>query len=164
MSRPTGRVLTLLELLQSGGIRTALHGGRWYVSGTDAGLGEARTFRLDRVAEVRILPGSFDEPFVEDVAEQVVSGFATAGYRYEVVLRIEATVPDIRARLPASLAVLEDESETGWVRARLHAERLDWLPPLLAALDRPFVVEQPEELRGLVGAFAQRLESYARRE
>lgn len=138
------------------------HGGRWYVSGTDAALGETRTFRLDRVADVRILPGAFDEPFVEDVAEQVVSGFATADYRYEVLLRIEATIPHIRARFPASLAVLEEEPETGWVRARLRAERLDWLPPLLAALDRPFVVEQPEELRGLVAALAQRLASYAR--
>lgn len=139
------------------------HGGRWYVTATDADLGQTRTFRLDRVADARILPGTFDEPFVADPAQQVVSGFATAAYRYEVVLRIDATEAEIRARLLASLAVLEEEPGAGWIRARLRVEQLDWLPALLAALDRPFVVEEPAELRELVAAFAERLASYARR-
>ena len=45
----------------------------------------------------------------------------------------------------------------------LHAERLDWLPPLLASLDRPFVVERPDELRDLIAALADRLAASARR-
>lgn len=36
-------------------------------------------------------------------------------------------------------------------------DRLDWLPAVLASLDRPFVIERPDELRGLVEAFAERL-------
>ncbi|GGN40404.1 hypothetical protein GCM10012285_18390 [Streptomyces kronopolitis] len=43
----------------------------------------------------------------------------------------------------------------------IRAERLDWLPPVLAALDRPFVIERPEELRHLVVALADRLASHA---
>jgi predicted DNA-binding transcriptional regulator YafY len=140
------------------------HDGHWYVTGTDADLGRTRTLRLDRVADARILPGTFDEPFVADPAEQVVAGFATAGYRYEVVLRIEATVEEIRTRLPASLAVLEEQPAAAWVRARLRVERLDWLPPLLAALDRPFVIETPDELRDLVERLAERLAMSARRD
>jgi predicted DNA-binding transcriptional regulator YafY len=35
----------------------------------------------------------------------------------------------------------------GWVRVELRAERLRWLPPLLAGLDRPFIVVEPAELR-----------------
>ncbi|MFS8204885.1 helix-turn-helix transcriptional regulator [Streptomyces sp. CWNU-52B] len=153
------------------------HAGRWYVTGEDAGSGEDRTFRLDRITDARTLPGSFEPPVGVDPAQRVVSGFATAEYRHEVVLRIHGTVEQIRARLPESVAVLEEceegqEYEEGddappetererWLRARLWTERLDWLPPVLASLNRPFVIERPEELRPLLTTFATRLASYA---
>ncbi|WP_328495805.1 YafY family transcriptional regulator [Streptomyces sp. NBC_00414] len=138
------------------------HAGRWYVTGKDAGSGEDRTFRLDRIADARTLPGSFEPPEGLDPAERVESGFATAEYRYEVSLRIHGTADQIRARLPASVATLEESDEEGWLRARIRAERLDWLPPVLASLNRPFTIEHPDELRDLVTAFAERLTSYAR--
>ncbi|TKK88821.1 YafY family transcriptional regulator [Herbidospora galbida] len=139
------------------------HAGRWYVTGADPGIGADRTFRLDRIAGARTLPGSFEAPAGPDPAERLLSGFATAGYRHEVVLRIHATAERIRARLPAAVAILdEDGVDEGWLRVRLRVERLDWLPPLLAALDRPFVVERPDELRGLLIGLADRLAAYAR--
>ncbi|MEU9073829.1 YafY family protein [Kitasatospora sp. NPDC048538] len=146
------------------------HGGRWYVTGQDAGLGEDRTFRLDRIADARTLPGTFEAPEDADPAERLLTGFATAAYRHEVTLRIHATVDHLRAHLPAGIARLEEcapVTEEGraaerWLRVELRAERLDWLPPLLAALDRPFVIERPDELRTLVTALADRLASSAR--
>ncbi|MEU8738150.1 helix-turn-helix transcriptional regulator [Streptomyces halstedii] len=147
------------------------HAGRWYVTGTDPEIDEDRTFRLDRIAGARTLPGTFDVPAGLDTAQRVVSGFATAEYRYEVTLRIHGTVDQIRARLPAGVASLEevmpgvgaDPAAEGWRRVELRAERLDWLPPVLASLDRPFVIERPAELRDLVVALADRLASNARR-
>ncbi|WP_369031514.1 MULTISPECIES: helix-turn-helix transcriptional regulator [Streptomyces] len=146
------------------------HSGRWYVTGTDPEIDEARTFRLDRIADARTLPGSFDEPVGPDPAQRVLSGFATAEYRHEVTLRIHGTVEQIRARLPAGVATVEEHAPTAgedraterWLRVELRAERLDWLPPLLAALDRPFVIDRPDELRDLVLALADRLASRAR--
>lgn len=146
------------------------HAGRWYVTGTDAGIGEDRTFRLDRIADARTLPGSFEAPTGPGPAQRMLSGFATAEYRHEVTLRIHGTVQQIRARLPAGLARLaqdapatgEDPAAERWRRAELRVEHLDWLPPVLAALDRPFVIERPAELRDLVGAFADRPARYAR--
>jgi NhaP-type Na+/H+ and K+/H+ antiporter len=38
------------------------HSGRWYVTGADPDIGEDRTFRLDRIADARTLPGSFEPP------------------------------------------------------------------------------------------------------
>ncbi|MFD9722232.1 helix-turn-helix transcriptional regulator [Streptomyces sp. NPDC059072] len=145
------------------------HAGRWYVTGKDARIGEDRTFRLDRVADARTLPGSFEAPVGPGPEQRVLSGFATAEYRHEVTLRIHGTVEQIRARLPAGVASLEEhESGAGedraterWRRVELRAERLDWLPPVLASLDRPFVIERPDELRDLVTALADRLTSYA---
>ncbi|MER7582577.1 YafY family protein [Kitasatospora sp. NPDC097691] len=146
------------------------HSGRWYVTGKDTRIDQDRTFRLDRIADVRTLPGSFETPAGPDPAQRVLSAFATAEYRHEVTLRIHGTVEQVRAHLPASVATLEehapvageDRTAERWLRVELRAERLDWLPPLLAALDRPFVIERPDELRDLVTALAERLASYAR--
>ncbi|MEV5964675.1 YafY family protein [Kribbella sp. NPDC051952] len=135
------------------------HAGRWYLAGIDPEIGEERTLRLDRITDARTQPGSFEAPVGSGVADRMLTGFATADYRYEVTVRIQGTVDRVRARLPVSVATLTEDS--GWVRAEIRAERLDWLPPLLAALDLPFVVERPDELRDLVTAFAARLTSYA---
>ncbi|SEG80302.1 transcriptional regulator [Actinacidiphila yanglinensis] len=160
------------------------HAGRWYVPGTDPGIGADRTFRLDRIEGARTLPGSFEVPAGPDPAERVLSGFATAAYRHQVTLRIHGTVAQIRARLPAGVASVDgvdsmdsmdgmdgmdgaapsaaaDPAAQRWRRVELRAEHLDWLPPVLASLDRPFVVERPAELRDLVRAFADRLASCA---
>ncbi|MFE2408799.1 helix-turn-helix transcriptional regulator [Kitasatospora sp. NPDC059408] len=143
------------------------HAGRWYVTGQDARLGEDRTFRLDRIADARPLPGSFEPPEGPDPAQRVLSAFATADYRHEVTVRIHGTVEQIRAHLPAAVAILEEdvEEETAecWRRVELRVEHLDWLPAVLAALDRPFVIDRPAELRDLVLALAERLTSHARR-
>jgi predicted DNA-binding transcriptional regulator YafY len=146
------------------------HSGRWYVTGSDPGIGEDRTFRLDRITDARILPGSFEPPAGLDPAQRVLSGFAAAPYRHHVILRIKGSPEQVRARLPASVATVTDappmpgeDQRTGrWLRVELRAERLDWLPPLLAALDLPFSIEQPGELRDLVAALAGRLAASAR--
>jgi predicted DNA-binding transcriptional regulator YafY len=142
------------------------HAGRWYVTGADPGIGADRTFRLDRIADARTQPGSFDPPVGFDPAERVLSGLAGAPHRHEVTLRIQGTAGQIRARLPADIASIAEpgtEQPRDWLRVELRVESLDWLPPLLASLDLPFVVERPAELRDLVLALAERLAASARR-
>ncbi len=136
------------------------HSGRWYVTGADPGIGEDRTFRLDRIADARTLPGSFEPPAGLDPAGRVLAGLAAAPYRHQVTLRVQATAEQVRTRLPASVATIEeieDPRAEGWLRVELRAERLDWVPAVLASIDRPFVIERPDELRGLVTALAGRL-------
>jgi predicted DNA-binding transcriptional regulator YafY len=139
------------------------HSGRWYITGADPGIGEERTFRLDRITDARTLPGSFEPPAGFDPAQHVLSGFATATYRHRVILRVQGTTGQIRARLPASVATIEESSSgerpaenesrsTGgtdlhpsrWHRVEVRAEHLGWLPPVLASLDLPFAIEQPD--------------------
>jgi predicted DNA-binding transcriptional regulator YafY len=139
------------------------HSGRWYVTGVVATTGEDRTFRLDRIAGARTMPGSFEPPAGLDPAERVLSGLATAPYRHEVTMRIQGTTEQIRTRLPASVAtVTESSANAGWSRVELRVARLDWLPGVLAALDLPFAIERPDELRDLVLALADRLTRSAR--
>ncbi|MGW6270472.1 helix-turn-helix transcriptional regulator [Streptomyces sp. NPDC055060] len=148
------------------------HSGKWYVTATDLGSGQDRTFRLDRVTEVRTLPGTFDPPADADPAERVLTGLATAPCRHEVSLCVRGGAEEVRGRLPAGVAVVEElrqppgDGEAGsepWSRVRMRVERLDWLPALLASLDRAFVIEGPDELHELMEGFAARLTESARR-
>ncbi len=111
-----------------------------------------------------------------DPAQRVVSALATAAYRHAVSPRVYGTVEHIRAHLPATVASLAEPEPTPdrdrerdpdraaerWLRVELRTERLDRLPPVLASLDRPFVIERPDELRHLVTALADRLAPHAR--
>jgi len=173
---PTGVLLTVADAVRhhrpisfkyGAGLRTlhpyglVNHSGRWYVTGADPGIGEDRTFRLDRIADARTLPGSFEPPADLDPAERVLTSMARAPYRHEVTLRIQGTLDQIRKRLPASVAEVRADDE-GWQRVEIRADSLDWLPGVLAGLDLPFVIERPAELRAGVLALADRLAAAAR--
>ena len=81
------------------------------------------------------------------------------------MLRIRATEDRIRPHLPRSVARLErlddgvGAAEDGlpWYRAEIHAESLDWLPPVIAALDCEVTIDGPDELRDRVRAAAARM-------
>ncbi|MEV5774706.1 helix-turn-helix transcriptional regulator [Streptomyces antimycoticus] len=149
------------------------HSGRWYVTGADSASGEVRTFRLDRIESATVLPGSFEVPVGFDPAARVLSGLAGVPYLHEVSLRVQGTVEQVRHRLPPGLATVrelpaEEADRTsgegeggGWVRVQLRAERLEWVPSVLAWLDLPFVIEYPDDLRDHVRALAHRLATCA---
>ncbi|WP_199191550.1 helix-turn-helix transcriptional regulator [Amycolatopsis sp. CA-126428] len=138
------------------------HSGRWYLTGFDSATGQVRTFRVDRITTVEMRAGTFELPAGFDPAQRVLTAIAEAPYQHEVSVRIRSTPEQIRSVFPASVATLEElDPGTSWVRARIRAQRLEWIPPLLAALDRPFVVEQPDALRDLVRALASRLAGHA---
>lgn len=136
------------------------HSGRWYLTGFDSASGEVRTFRVDRIQSAETRAGTFEAPDGFDPAERVLTALAETPYRHDVSVRIQAQPEEIRAVFPPSVATLEPDGDQ--VRARIRAERLDWIPARLAALDRPFVIERPAELRGLVSALAARLAERAR--
>ncbi|WNM30352.1 YafY family protein [Streptomyces sp. Li-HN-5-11] len=140
------------------------HSGRWYVTGADSVSGEVRTFRLDRIETATALPGSYEVPPDFDPAAQVLSGLARVPYRHEVSLRVQGTADQVRSRLPAGIATVRELPASGagadggdWVRVRLRAERLEWVPSVLAWLNLPFVIEYPEALRAHVHDLAHRL-------
>jgi predicted DNA-binding transcriptional regulator YafY len=138
------------------------HSGRWYLTGFDSASEQVRTFRVDRITKAEIRVGTFDVPPDFDAAQHVLTAIAETPHQHEVSVRIQSTPEQIRSVFPPAIASLEAITPgTSWVRVRIRAQRLDWIPPLLAALDRPFVVEQPDDLRDLVRALANRLAGHA---
>jgi predicted DNA-binding transcriptional regulator YafY len=133
------------------------HAARWYVTGADSASGHVRLFRLDRVTTPTVLAGSFDVPPDFDPAARVLAALAEAPHRHAVAVRVHGTVDEVRPLLPPSVAVVDDMPDGSWVRVRIRAERLDWIPALLVGIGRRFVVEHPEELRVLVRELGSRL-------
>ncbi|MFK4089927.1 helix-turn-helix transcriptional regulator [Kribbella sp. NPDC020789] len=88
-------------------------------------------------------------------ARAVLTSLATTPWAHRVSVRVEATVAEVQRRLPPGLAVVTPVGDE--VRVELRAERLDWVPAVLAGLDRPFVIETPEELREHVRRLGERL-------
>jgi predicted DNA-binding transcriptional regulator YafY len=102
------------------------------------------------------VPGGFDP------AAHVTEAVSGASYRHAVSVRVHGSEKVVRMRMPGSIATIEPvDDEPGWVRARWRVQRLDWVPSVLAGLDRPFVIEEPGELRERVRALAERLATYA---
>lgn len=142
------------------------HSERWYLIAFDTDKQEERTFRVDRIRTARSMPGSFVPPQQIDAAGRLLDLFVDADYRWQVVLRIRETEERIRAKLPRSVARLERldgavahgrDDTAPWHRAEIHAESLDWLPSVIAALDCEVVIDRPEELRNRMRDTATRL-------
>jgi predicted DNA-binding transcriptional regulator YafY len=149
------------------------HSGRWYLAAADPTAdptadpaGEVRTFRLDRISAPAVRAGTFVPPEGFDAAAHVVAGIARAPWAHAVSVRVRGTADHVRAHLPVGIATVQEiDPDSGdgapQVRVEIRAERLDWVPALLAGLDRAFVVEGPDELRDLVRALARRLHDAA---
>ncbi|WP_250002675.1 YafY family protein [Actinoplanes sp. M2I2] len=135
------------------------HSGRWYVTGADSVSAERRTFRLDRIAQARPVDGAFTRPDGFPAADAVLTSLAGTPWRHRVVVAVRGPADEVRARLPRGLAVVEPSADGALVR--LRAERLDWIPGLLAGLELPFEVLEPPGLRDVVRSWATRFASWA---
>ena len=136
------------------------HSGRWYLAGADPARESVRAFRVDRIAAARPAEGSFDVPADLEPAAVVLAAIAGAPHRHEVVLRLEGSLEEVAGLFPPGIAAVSP-TDDGRVHVVIRAERLDWVPGVLAGIDRPFVVEGPAALRPLVQALADRLAAAA---
>lgn len=138
------------------------HHSRLYLTGFDVTRQAMRTFRLDRIAGVRLLEGTFTAPAGTDPVEQVVGPLAPSPQLHEVSVRIRADIAHVRSRIPETLASVtpvdpQAEKGDGWLRVFLRAERLEWVAGTLAMLDSPFIIEYPHALRDVATALGKRL-------
>jgi predicted DNA-binding transcriptional regulator YafY len=128
---------------------------RWYVPARDHRSGELRTFRADRIRSAALGgPAAPPEPGF-DPDEHVVRMLAEVPAPWEVEVLVDAPLDELAPRLPPALAQLAAEADG--TRLRLHAHSLDWAAGQLAALEAPFRVVRPEELRAALARLAARL-------
>jgi predicted DNA-binding transcriptional regulator YafY len=146
------------------------HRGLLYLTGFDLTRRAARTFRVDRIADLRLLEGTFTRPTDTDYdpVNQVRGPLSAAPDRHPVSVRIRTDVAHVRTFIPEMLASVTPipaaEDGEGWLRVSLHAERLEWVASRLAVIDRPFVIEYPQALCDRVFELGQRLITASQRE
>jgi predicted DNA-binding transcriptional regulator YafY len=119
---------------------------RWYLLAFDIDRDDWRTFRADRVEEARPTGHRFDPVERPDAARMVSEAISTAPYRFPATIRIEAPADELRRRIPPTVGVITDDGHTGAV-LRIGSDHLPSLAGHLVALDLPFEVVDPPELR-----------------
>jgi predicted DNA-binding transcriptional regulator YafY len=129
---------------------------RWYLVAHDLDRRAWRTFRLDRMSEVRRTGHGvvFHDP--PEPAQYVREAITTAPYRYRAVVVVQAPIEAVARRVPASVGVLEELAE-GVTRVTAGADDLEYLVVHLGTIGHDFVVEEPTELRVAMRDVGERL-------
>ena len=128
---------------------------RWYLLAWDLDRADWRSFRLDRMREVRESTFTFRPREAPDAAEHVREALSRGPQGVEVVLDIDAPLDVVADAVPAgigALSALGDRCEmrfSAW-DVRAAAARLAWLP-------WEFRIVSPDGLGPEVGALAKRL-------
>ncbi|MGH9026497.1 MAG: helix-turn-helix transcriptional regulator [Acidimicrobiia bacterium] len=131
-------------------------GRRWYLVAHDLDRRDWRTFRVDRMADVRASGHRFrrlDEP---DAASLVSRAVSVAPYRHTARVAIDAPVEEVERRFPPTVGITEPDGRGGALFTT-GADRLEDLVGYLVALDLPFVVLDPPELRARIRQIGARL-------
>ncbi|MEV5569335.1 YafY family protein [Spirillospora sp. NPDC052269] len=135
------------------------HRGRWYVSGHDHLRDDLRTFRVDRITSLVPRDHRFTAPDDFDPVVHLTSTLAEGPYRWQVEVMIHGPLDAIARRLPNSGVTLTPRPDG--VLMRVQEERLDGMAHMLASLEWPFTIHQPDELRGALKNLADRLAATA---
>jgi predicted DNA-binding transcriptional regulator YafY len=132
---------------------------RWYLVAYDCDRGDWRSFRLDRMNDVRPAGARFAPRRLpaEDAAAFVHSRLALSAQRHEVVAEVRAPAEVVSASI-GRWATVEPTGADG-CRVTVHADNLDWAGMALAMTGHEFRVTGPQEavahIREWAGRFAR---------
>ena len=137
-----------------------LHAGNWYLACHDHGRDAQRTFRVQRMADVRVI----DEPGLRppagyDSVRAVRAAIALAPWAWTVEVQLHLAIDVAQQRLRAVPAELDPDGPN--TRLRMRVDSLDWMASVLAGLECDFVIRSPDELRGSLRRHALRLHALA---
>ncbi|UXI68380.1 helix-turn-helix transcriptional regulator [Tahibacter amnicola] len=129
--------------------------GRWYAVGYCHLRHGLRSFRLDRVLEVRPRPVSFGRPAGFDAAAYLALSIASLPRAIAVEVLLETDLAGAQREFFGNIGVFE-AVEAG-VLLRTRTDDLDWFACQLARLSFGFHVQSPDALREAIVTHAQRL-------
>ena len=120
------------------------HGNRWYAAGHCHLRRGLRVFRVDRIAEVRLLEPSFKPPKDFDAPTYVSRAVAMVPLAYSADVLLKTDLETARRELHPNFVTL-DPTEDG-VILRCTTDNLRWLARVIASLSFPWEVRGPLEL------------------
>jgi predicted DNA-binding transcriptional regulator YafY len=129
---------------------------QWYLVAFDTTRDDWRTFRVDRIAELRPT-GSRYTPIENppDAAALVARGVSLAGYESSATVRLRVPLADAQQMISPLIGVLEAESDTATI-VRIGGDP-DWIARYLASLSCGFEIIEPEAVRDELHRLARTL-------
>jgi predicted DNA-binding transcriptional regulator YafY len=131
-------------------------GRRWYLMAFDLDRADWRTFRLDRLSELR--PTTLRCPSREhpDPVAFVQAAVAHRGHSHQALVRFDCAAAVLRRRVPATAGIVEPLGR-GKCQLRSGADQLEWLAAYLVMLELPFEVLEPPELIDALRSLGHRM-------
>jgi predicted DNA-binding transcriptional regulator YafY len=128
--------------------------GRWYLVGYCCLRQGYRTFRLDRIEQIQILPEIFEKASDFDYEAFMKEKWKQSGVLMEV--EFETDLPTVRDKIPALYGTLT-ELPNGGVLLQERYEDVEGMVRYLMALRLPFIVRNPPELREAFQRMGERM-------
>lgn len=134
--------------------------GRWYLHGWCHLRKDRRTFRIDRIRRVDVLPAPFVMPENLDVIKAIQESLALSWQNWRVELELECPIAWAREEIPPTFAVLEELAPN---RTRLIASssNLNYLAARIAQFEWEMKIISPPELKTAIREHAARLQRAA---
>lgn len=140
----------------------AYRGGCWFVAGHCHLRGEIRTFRVDRIRELRELSAAFERPRGFDMVKHLTEAIAGIPRAHSAAIRLRCDLPTAERQIFGALGILRPMREG--VRLTVETDDLAWLARELARFAVPFTIERPPELRRALAEHLDRLGAATRAE
>lgn len=132
------------------------YGQRWYLVAFDLERDDWRTFRLDRIEDIRVFGGRFHPREIPhgSALEHVRQGRRNLPRRYQVEIRFATSAETVRASTGSWGEVHADGDGAVW---RISTDTLDWPVMLIAQIEAPATVLGRAELAEKVRAAGRRM-------
>jgi len=128
--------------------------GRWYLLGHCLSRRAMRTFRLDRVTDLALCPGTFRRPKDFDTRRYMRQHMPFIQSDYQIDVWIDMPVEEAESTF--AFWRIATEQQDGGTRLRCGRERLELFAAMLLSMDRRIVVHSPAELSETFRQLAQR--------
>ena len=119
--------------------------GQWYVVGHCHLRKGLRSFRLDRILDVKLSDMTFERPPHFDALQYLIQTIATMPRRFTFEVLLKTDLVNAQREIMDVFGVFEQHEDGLLLRG--SAEDLEWVARELARLPFDFVVREPEGLR-----------------
>lgn len=133
--------------------------GCWYAAGFCHLRRDLRSFRVDRMQDVRLLDATFERPEGFDAARHLTTSIATIPRAFAVEVLLHTDLRTAVEELRESLGLFEVRGEHVLLSSR--TDSIDWYARQLARLPFDFEILAPDELRIALRIHAERLSALA---
>ncbi|NID16983.1 helix-turn-helix transcriptional regulator [Luteibacter yeojuensis] len=139
----------------------AWRAGAWYTVGMCHLRRDVRSFRVDRVTGLQVLPVAFERPAGFDPLAQLMRGIATLPHGRTIEVLLHADLDTATRAFSPAIGLFEPVADGVLLRSSASDGDMGWFARQLAALGFDFEILAPDILRKELATLATRLHAVA---